>query len=277
MSLLAAVVGALIAADGGAPAPAAKSAPSLLAPRPALNREVREAYVLQPAKDRSGDLVYEGPRFTARVARDGSVTFGDRKIADFKWSLWPRRVTLNVPSLQSSLGGLIRGQGPPPPPMPDDRGPPPETTMLIPEVSRYRPDPREGCRECKNMGFTPLPMSVGARFDLSDEIARMNGTDPLRYEKAEFLVATRERRVGMAVKRHAANVHRATAELPAMLASIACDDRMSRADRLAILNALRDDMDLASAEGRDGAARITEAIARYFGPADGGSACPGPR
>ena len=277
MSSLAAVLGMLIAADGGAPAPAVQPAPSLLAPRPAVSREVREEYVLQPAKDRSGDLVYEGPRFTARVARDGSVTFGDRKVVDFKWSFWPRRVTLAVPSLQSSLGALVRGHDPPPPPRPDDRGPPPETTTLIPEVSRYRPDPREACRECKDMRFAPLPLSVGGRFDLTDEITRMNGTDPLRYEKAQFLVATRERRVGMAVKRHATNVHRATAELPAMLASIACDDRMSRADRLAILNALRDDMDLATAEGRDGAARITEAIARYLGPAEGGSACPGPR
>jgi hypothetical protein len=124
------------------------------------------------------------------------------------------------------------------------------------------------------MRWYPTPVGFIGRFDLTDELMRMNGKDPYRYEKAKFLVATRETRVGMAVRRHAANVHRATAELPAVLASIACDDRMSRTDRLAILHALRDDMDLASAEGREGALGIDAAIAKYLGPADAGTACP---
>ena len=234
-----------------------------------------EDYVLRPAKDGSGDLVYDGSKFTARVAPDGTVSFRDKRVTDLRWlPFLPKRATLGVPSLQSSLQGLRRRGRPPAPPPPDDRLPPPETTQLIPEASRYRPDPREGCRECKAIHFDSLPLNLSGRLDLTDELARMNGTDPHRYEKARFLVATRDQRVAMAVKTHATNVHRAAAELPAMLASIACDDRLSRPDRIAILNALRNDVDLATTEGRDAAARIAEAVAKYLGPSDAGVACP---
>src|SRR6185503_8518799 len=216
MNLLGAIAGVLFATDGGVPVPAGSARPSrpLIEPRPPSKPTVSE-YVLRPAKDRSGDLVYEGHAFTARVAPDGSVAFSDRPSIQLRWPFTPRRVNLGVPSLQSSVMAMMRGKEPPPPQAEDERSPPPETTQLIPETSRFRPDPREGCRECKNTPYRMLPVSIVGRFDITDELIRMNGADPYRYEKASFLVATREQRVGMAVKRHATNVRRATAELPA--------------------------------------------------------------
>ena len=276
MNTLGAIGALLLAADGGAPASAMRPAPSLLAPRPPLDRPAPDdGYVLQPAKDGSGDLIHEAPWFTARVAPDGSVAFSSKRSGDIKWlPFLPRRMAMGVPSLQSSFKALLRGKDPPAVTPPDDRLPPPETTQVIPEVSRYRPDPREACRECKSIPFRGMPLNVVGRFDLTDELSRMNGTDPYRYEKARFLVATREQRVGMAVRRHAANVRRATAELPAMLARLACDDRLSRTDRVAILKALRDDMDLDTPLGRDAYARIGDVMAKYLDRPDAGSACP---
>jgi hypothetical protein len=275
------VWGGLLAADAGAPAPTAappsRPKPSLLAPTPSVTREGlgRESYVLRPAKDGTGDLIYDADAFTARVADDGSVTFKGHSVTDFSWlPLRPLRAGIGVPSLQSSFKALLRRKDPPAVPPPDPSRPPPETTQLIPETTRFRPDPREGCRECSNIRFDLMALNASGRFDLTDELVRMNGADPHRIEKARFLVATREQRVGMAVKKHAANVRRAAAELPAMAASIACDDRLSRTDRLAILNALRADLDLATAEGRRGAQVIADAITRYLDATDAGVACP---
>ncbi len=251
--------------------------PAPLAPTPSVARERlgRESYVLRPAKDGTGDLVYDAGAFTARVADDGTVTFRGHSVTDFSWlPLTPPRSSIGVPSLQSSFAALLRRKDPPAVPPPDPRRPPPETTQLIPETSRFRPDPREGCRECSNIKFDLMPLNVSGRFDLTDELVRMNGADPHRIEKARFLVATREQRVGMAVKKHAANVRRAAAELPAMAASIACDDRLSRTDRRAILNALRADLDLATADGRSGAQVIADVISRYLDANDSGVACP---
>ena len=46
---------------------------------------------------------------------------------------------------------------------------------------------------------------------------RLNGQDPYRYQKAEFLAATRELRIQMAAKMHAHNIQHAAAGLPARL------------------------------------------------------------
>ena len=68
-----------------------------------------------------------------------------------------------------------------------------------------------------------VPVSALGRFDLTDELTRFSGQDPNRFQKATFLAATRDRRIQMAVRTHAANIRRATAELPARLQAIACD------------------------------------------------------
>ena len=254
--------------------PTAKPIPRLLAPLPAPRPEAGDKIVLRPAGDGSGDLVYDGQGFRARVATDGTVKFQEKRITDLTaLPFLPMRMFFAVPSLQSSVVGLFMGNSPPPPPEPDGRGPPPETTQLIPDVTRYRPDPREGSRN--QMAERPALISAFGRFDATDELARLNGKDPRRFEKANFLAATRERRIKLAAKAHAENLRRASSQLPQRLEAIACDAWLSAAEKRGILKALRDEMN-ASPDGRAAAERINEFLTRFEAP-DGGAPCPAAR
>jgi hypothetical protein len=267
----------LLAADAGAPAdtppaangdtpPAAADAPALIpAPRQRF-AERAERIALRDANDGSGDLLYQGNGFSARIAPDGSVTFSDKRISDATLVPWvPMRARMGVPSLESSLRMLLGGRKPaPPPPSELDEGlAPPETKQLIPEVSRYRPDPREGCRTCSGFNELAVPVQGMARFDLTDELTRFSDQDPNRYQKAVFLAATHERRIQMAVRTHAANIRRASAELPARLQAIACDDRLSHRERRAILVQLGREMDPTRPEGAGAAKAITGFVDRF--------------
>src|SRR4051794_6787496 len=159
---------------------------------------------LRDANDGSGDLVYDGTGFTARVAPDGSVRFADKRVSDgTPLGFLPMRVDMPVPSLQSSVKALLKGHSPPPasPSELDQGAAPPETKQLIPEVSRYHVDAREGCQICAT-GFFELAVPVNwfGRFDVTDELTRFSGQDPNRAQKAVFLVATRDQRIKMASK-----------------------------------------------------------------------------
>jgi hypothetical protein len=251
----------LMADVDGAPRPR-----SLLDPIPGLKRPpAEEVYQLRDAKDGTGELVYDESGFTARVAKDGSVRFVVKRVTELR--LFPflpkRNIHLGVPSLQSSLKAALQGHTPSVARPPDDGSPPPETTMVIPEVSRYRPDPREGCRYCGM--FPPLYPNVLGRGDITDEIMRMSGEDPYRYQKAKFLVATTNVRSRMGAKTHAENIRDAITELPARLVSIACDERLSPRDRRAILEALRAELDTGTPAGRLAAGRIETFLAARFG------------
>lgn len=250
---------------------------SLLAPvRPPEPEPTREL-VLRPANDGSGDLLYDGGNFRARVARDGTVKFDDKRVKDLTPLPWlPQPVRYGVPSLQSSVVMALKGQPPPPAPPRDTSGPPPETTQLIPDITRYRPDTRDDCRRCSLDYQQPALVSALGRFDLTDELTRMSGQDPYRVEKARFLAATRDARITMAAGMHAANIRQAMADLPARLEAIACDPWLSTTEKRGILMALRDEMN-ASAEGRAAAAQVSEALTR-FDSSDGDVAqCPSRR
>jgi hypothetical protein len=258
---LVAFLGGLLAADAGA-GPAGPTAPPLIQPPPATGRALEMQRIeLKDATDGSGDLLYENSNFTARIAPDGTVSFRDKRVSNWSpFAYYPMDARMGVPSLQSSLKMLFKGRGPPrAAPLEVDEGrAPPETKQLIPEVSRYRPDPREGCRNCSTMFFEmAVPIQGFGRFDLTDELTRFSGKDPNRYQKAVFLAATHERRIHMAVKMHAANIRRASEEMPGRLLAIACDPRLTVRERRAILVALGKEMDTATPEGRSAASAIT--------------------
>jgi hypothetical protein len=256
----------------GTPPPDTPS--SLLAPVGAPEPEPAREIVLQPTKDGSGDLMYDGSNFRARVARDGSVKFDDKRVTGLTPLPWmPQPVRYGVPSLQSSLVMALRGQPPPPAPPRDTSGPPPETTQLIPDVTRYRPDAREQCWRCSLDYQQPALVSALGRFDVTDELVRMNGQDPHRVEKATFLAATRDVRVTMAAGMHAANIRQAMADLPARLETIACDPWLSTAEKRGILMALRAEMN-GSAEGRAAGARISEVLTRFDSSNGDAGQCP---
>ena len=264
---LAFVLPALLVADAGADVaepPEAARAPSLLDPI-GPHRVAQPEVDLQDAKDGSGDLLYQGNGFSARVARDGSVTFSDKNVTGLSPIPWfPMKARMPVPSLQSSLVSLLQGRKPPkPPPSELDVGlPPPETKQVNPDVSRYRPDPRENCREC-SFNSLAVPIQGLARGDITDQIERISGKDPHRYQKAVFLAATYERRVGMAARTHAANIRRASDELPGRLQAIACDDRLTHRERRAIIAALAAEMDRATPEGRSAVTSINGFLTRF--------------
>lgn len=259
----------ILAADTGAdvPRPPPPPAQALIPQPPPRFADRGDQINLKEAKDGSGDLVYEATGFTAKIAPDGTVAFSEKRVPGLSVVPWlPSRAPLAVPSLQGTLANGLKGKGPPPAPRMDDRLPPPETTQLIPDVSRYRPDPREDCKKCQEP-YTPAIATVFGRGDISDELDRFSGKDPNRYQKAVFLAATHDRRIDMAVKAHARDVRRANAELPGRLQFIACDDRLSYRDRRAVLVALGREMDPATRDG----ARASTAIADFVKLYDAGA------
>jgi len=256
----------VLADAGAAPQQDTRPSPPLLAPQPRqATAEGTQRIDLKDAKDGSGDLVYEATTFSARIAPDGSVSFKDRRVSDPSLlPFLPMRTQFGVPSLQSSLKGLLKGKRPPPPgPSELDQGlAPPETRQVIPDVSRYRPDTREGNRLDQNYMGIPVIGGIGG-FDAADELTRFSGKDPNRFQKANFLAATHDRRIAMAVKMHGEYIRRAVAELPGRLQSIACDDRLSYRERRAILVALANEMDTNVPEGAQAATDINAFVGRF--------------
>ena len=177
-----------------------------------------------------------------------------------------------LPSLQATLSSLFRKRKRPP--AVEQVSPPDESFLVIPNVTPYRPDPREGCRTCD---FRPIPflMNPSGHFNLTDELTRFSPNDSHRLEKARFLEATRDLRIRMAARAHANWLRQATAELPSHLQSIACDERLLPAERRAILRALRDEMDT-TPEGHAAARTIDAFLASRDERPDAGDACPAP-
>jgi len=288
------LIALLAAADAGAPvapapigpprAPAPHtSAPSLLAPVPppaSSTSPLDDRYELRRAKDGTGELVYDGPGFTARIARDGSVRFDDKRLTLLRsWSLLPFAplpMPRGRPSLQSTFEDLVarrdsRGPGRGDPPA----DPRPEPPPLIPRMSPYRPDPSEVCQYPRDCYFQAwiVVVGVGGTFDLTDELIRLSGQDPYRRDKARFLAATRELRGGLSARAVAADVRRASTALTERLRSISCDERRSVAERRAFVEALRREMDGDTDDARAAVETITRFVREHF-DADGGALCP---
>jgi hypothetical protein len=267
---------AAAAADpGSTPAPR----PSLLAPigskptaAPVHDYELR--------RDRGGDLVYEAPGFTARISRDGSVAFHDKHLTLTLLPLIPRArglrgPTPSVPSLETIIRNGGKVPPPPPPDVVEDSSVAYGARLPEPTVTPYRPDPREACgvRDACFFKAAVLFISVNGTLDVTDELMRLSGQDPYRFAKARFLAGTRELRVRLAAHAHAEDVRRSLGDLPVRLTAIACDGERSLAERRALLEALREEMDTGSAEAREAGTTIAHFLAA-LDRADGGVACP---
>jgi hypothetical protein len=281
------VLAMVLAGDAGAPSvPAAAPRPAapLLLGTPARKGGAAppvEEFPLRPAKDGTGDLIYEAPAFTARVAPDGTARFVDRGgvFLNRGWSLIPfvpLAMPNGTPTLQGAVVDLLSKRRRPPARAPRAEAPR-DPPMPVPNMSRYRPDPREACGYGTPCFFQHDPRAtltaVAGSFDLTDEILRFNGEDPYRREKALFLAATRERRASMAAHALAADARRATSELVARLEAIACDERRSVSERRAVIEALRGELDGATPEAREAVATIARFVAAHFDAADGGARC----
>jgi hypothetical protein len=253
----------LAAADGGAPA---AGPPSLLAPLPSEPSVAADRpFELKRAKN--GDLVYEGPDFTARIAPDGTASFSEKGVSVekglslFPWAPMPPR---GGPTLQSTISDLLHHRKPRS--SAPDASPRPGYQPLIPQMSPYRPDPSEACKYPRACYFDAgiVVVGVGGHFDLTDELMRLGGQDPYRQEKAKFLAVTAELRGGLAARALAANLRRATAELPGTLERIACDGNRSVRSRRATIIALRDELNGETQAARDAAVTISRFLEARF-------------
>lgn len=264
-----------LASAGGAPGQNAaasgrggKPQPSLLpSPRssPLTGPASGEKYELHRVEDGSGDLTYKGSQFSARVKRNGTVTFEDNRslLLPLLFPFLPVPVPRGVPTLES----VLRGKRSPPPPQPD--APPP----LLPRMSPFRPDPAEICQYPSSCFFEYPPIvlvSAVGSFDVNDIVERLDGKDPHRLEKARFLAATRDMRVGLAARAHAADVRRAASDLDRHMQDIAADRNLPPDEQIAILRALAAELDTATPEGQAARARIAAFIDKRYGTRDGG-------
>ena len=187
-----------------APVPPLDGSPPADAPRPPPT-------TCGPPRTAATRCVYEGRVFTARVAVDGTVKFsaGDRPPL-LVAPVLSGAVDNGRPSLQSTLSAAFAARS--------DRGRDDkvvdESFLIIPNITRYRPDPREGSRA---RSTRPLPLEPpGGRPDRRAH-AGLAGQDPHRLEKARFLTATSELRIRRAAHAQASRLREAAAELPQRL------------------------------------------------------------
>jgi hypothetical protein len=280
MHALAILLATTTAVDAGAPAPDDRPRPMLLAP--VVNKPQAPAgdvYQLRRAKDGSHDLLYDAPGFTARVARDGSVTFHDKVFALSALSLFGPRVlrtpAMGAPSLQSLLRDGPSREPPPTPAVQQDTAGSYGSHLPIPTTTPYRPDPREACVYPRPCFFDAPVVLVSATIslDLTDQLLRLAGQDPYRYAKGRFLAGTSELRTRLAARAAADDVRESRAELPGRLVAIRCDERLGVAERRAILLNLKDELDPAAPGSREIAAAIDAALADLARPG-GRRTCP---
>ena len=230
----------LLAADAEAKAPPVPPAEAGAAPAPGrpcfarpptgATRNVRRID-LEPAKDGSGDLLYEATSFSARIAPDGTVTFKDKRITDFSCSPTcseahpagrPVAAVVNgdVSQGKGAAGGAALRAGPGPAATGDDQADPRHLTLParsargLPQLPSF-----DTCNS--------TPPAGG--IDRRDRSLLGQGPEPL--SEGDVPGGDRDRRTEMAVKALAVNIRRAAAELPARLQAVACDERLPHGER----------------------------------------------
>jgi hypothetical protein len=263
----------------GDPAPRKPAAPpkppSLLAPLAPPPTAPAESYELRRADDGSGDLLYRAPGFDARIHPDGRVRFIDRHIGLMLFPFLPYRTNARGPTLESVLRGALLGKaankaGPVGAGRAGPAGsaldPLSQPASLAPRITPYRPDPNEGCRYPAPCFYdAPVFVIAAGTFDVTDEVMRLFGQDPYRYEKARFMKGTERMRVGFAARAQADDLRRASAQLRPRLEEIAADEQRTMAERRAIVEALANEMDVSTADGRQARATIDAFLRTRFG------------
>lgn len=252
---------------------AANDAGTATGPRPLnLGLPAAQAPTAAPAEyrlERQGDgsYVWDSEPFSARISRDGTVKFDNHVVSavTFLPFLPTKRPANDGPSVESVIRDWLSGRKAQPVAdpraVPRHRGSRPESDLFRP-MSADRPDPSEACVYPRPCSFqaSVLLISVAGRMDLNDYLFRLSGEDPYRYEKARFLGATSQLRSWLAARDQSERMRTATDELPRMLERIARDGSLTAAERIKVLEQLRDETDVSSASGRAARARIEAAL-----------------
>ena len=207
----------ILGADAGAP---------LWLPRsPPVDLAEQASYRLR--RDGEG-YVYEDSRFQARIARDGVVTFKDKRGGVSLPGFFSKGPKPKGPTLESTIRDYL-GKG-----KRRRAKPPPE---LEPPLPTRKMEPSEVCPPGSSCYVLPVPISVEVRgsFDLTDEIMRGMGQHPYAHEKARFLSATFEFRIRMAIAARKADLKSSLERLPERLADLLGDERYTARERRRIL------------------------------------------
>lgn len=213
----------VLAPDGGARPVSLPLVPPVLSGKVA---EVPPRYTLRPVG--GGNYEYAEDAFTAKIARDGRVSFDDHRVSNLSMKLFPylpEPHPQGTPTLEGAVRRALgdkRRQAAQPPPR---KGPlqQNEIATLAPRTERDRKWDAEN----------PVIIvgGISGKFDLTDEFYRLLGEDPYRREKARFLAATFDVRLAMASRAHASDVASALAELPDRLVRIWGDTSQPAAAR----------------------------------------------
>jgi hypothetical protein len=182
---------------------------------------------------------YDDPKFEARVAPDGTVTFKDKRFSmalDPPWARNRRRPESPPPADRSARDPTAGRRAPwLPAPEPAQGG------------SR-RQVPNEVCPPTSSCYVPPSlrhgsMIGVSGGFDLTDEIIRSLGKDPHALDKARFLSATFEFRMKLAIEERKQQMREALDMFPQRLDELWADTRYSPRERRRILYELWIEMD----------------------------------
>lgn len=179
---------------------------------------------------------YEDNKFEARVAPDGTVTFKAKRGS----AAFARPWQANTARPQAPLADRTARD-----PSFARRAPWLSTPSTTP-VSPREQEPLEVCPPWSSCYAGPLQQNVvgvSGSFDLTDEIMRALGKDPLARDKARFLSATFEFRMKLAIEARKQEMLQALDSFPRRLEDLWADTRYSPRERRRILYELWIQMD----------------------------------
>jgi hypothetical protein len=196
------------------------------APRLRVDATLSGSYDMRKAGE---GFLYEGPKFEARVARDGTVSFKDKRITNidysFSWASKMRAKGGRDPFDRTARDPTAARRAPWLPPPEQTQPPPrsiPQNELCPPSSSCYAPPVLNS-------------VEVTGNFDLTDEIVRGLGKDPNALDKAHFLSATFEFRMKLAIEERKKLMREALDMLPGRLGELWADDRYSPREKRRIL------------------------------------------
>jgi hypothetical protein len=233
------------APDAGAPAPSLLNLPFPRTPPPNMGE-----YLMTPTA--GGGYVFDDYRFVARVAPDGHVTFKDKhfrietRVFDVLSEKY-RRAGDHRPSLVQAIEQVLRND-------------PHRPISPMVEVCQQRVDMLlPGLAPCI---LTLTPIHIRGSFALTDELLNLTGNGWYKYEKAKFLSATFDFRVGLAAQRHLKLLREAIADLPDRLDSLWRDAAFTPREKRRIMCLLWAEVNVGDGDSRKAADVIVSWIRR---------------
>lgn len=199
-------------------------------------------FVLQPDKE-SGGYRCKTAGFTAIIHDDGSVDFRSHRkveLLPFPLNFKPLALPSGTPDLVGELHRVLQGEPARKPGRMEGAAPP-----LYPAYAR---DILELCSSPQSRCFFDqrgqiMVANASGPLDLGEEVMRMLGEDPAKFEKARFLSATTGLRTRMAERKRKSELQRALEDMPAMLNRIWRTPMLTREERLAIVRSLLPEID----------------------------------